>query len=288
MEKTIKNEHQLTPEEKWEQATLANNFLFYKVMHDNPDVCKRVLEILLEMEIDHIEIRQEDEIIVDYESKGIRLDVYGKNENEIFDLEMQATDTKELPERARYYQGVMDVDSLKSGQMYKEMKNSFIVFICLDDIFEKGLPIYTFEHLCRQDTKISLEDRALKYFFIAQNCDKMLKEDQKAFFKLVLANKSSDDFTDRIARLTEDAKKNIQYKRQFMEWERQRTYDFENGKQAGIEQGSHNAKIESAKKMLDGGLSIEQVVNFSGLSIEEVKSLFEKKFALYEETKCSK
>jgi len=268
--KMNKNNENLTPEEKWERATLANNFLFYKVMHDNPDVCKRVLEILLEMEIDHIEIKQEDEIIVDFESKGIRLDVYGKNENEIFDLEMQASDTNELPERARYYQGVMDIDSLKSGQMYKDMKNSFIVFICINDIFNKGLPIYTFEHLCRQNVDIPLGDRALKYFFIAENCDRILNEEQKAFLMLVLANKSSDAFTDRIAKLTEDAKKNLQYKRQFMEWERQRTYDFENGKL----EGAHDKAIETATNLLKMQvLTIEQIAQVTGLSIEELKTL---------------
>ena len=46
----------LTPEEKWKNATIANNFIFYKVMRNNPEVCKELLEILLEMEIDHIEM----------------------------------------------------------------------------------------------------------------------------------------------------------------------------------------------------------------------------------------
>ncbi len=52
----------LTPAEKWENATIANNFIFYKVMHNNPDICKRLLEILLEIEIDHIEMEQEKQI----------------------------------------------------------------------------------------------------------------------------------------------------------------------------------------------------------------------------------
>ena len=29
-----------TLEEKWENATIANNFIFYKVMRNNPDVCQ--------------------------------------------------------------------------------------------------------------------------------------------------------------------------------------------------------------------------------------------------------
>ena len=78
----------LTPEEKWEKATIANNFIFYKVMRNNPDVCKELLEILLEMEIDHIEIRSEETVEIDFGSKGIRLDVYAKNASQAFNMEM--------------------------------------------------------------------------------------------------------------------------------------------------------------------------------------------------------
>jgi predicted transposase/invertase (TIGR01784 family) len=118
-EKQIKDERLLTPEEKWERATIANNFIFYKVMRHNPDVCKELLEILLEIEIDRLEMRGEEVIETDFGSKGIRLDIYAKNEKDAYNIELQSTDTKELPERARYYQGTIDVDCLKSGQTYK-------------------------------------------------------------------------------------------------------------------------------------------------------------------------
>ena len=134
---------EITPEEKWEKATIANNFIFYKVMRHNPDVCKELLEILLEMEIDHIDMRGEETVEIDFGSKGIRLDVYAKNNTNSFNLEMQAADSKELPERARYYQGSIDVDCLKSGEKYKELKDSYVIFICIQDIFEKGLAYYS-------------------------------------------------------------------------------------------------------------------------------------------------
>ena len=38
----------------------------------------------------------------------------------------------------------------------------------------------------------------------------------------------------------------------------------------GISQGEHQAKIETAKKFLAMGISIEQVAQGTGLSIEEV------------------
>ena len=263
------NENELTPEEKWEKSTIANNFIFYKVMRNNPSVCQELLEILLEIKIDHIEMRNEETIETDYGSKGIRLDVYAVGKNQAFNLEMQTTDTKELPERARYYQSCIDVDCLKSGQKYKDLKDSYVIFICISDLFEKGLPCYSFENLCREDVSIHLNDRSYKYFFIADNCDKILNEKQKAFLGLVVGKKGSDTFSKKVEQLTEEAKHNIQWKRQYMEWERQRTYDFENGKeQKAIETATNLIKMQLG--------TVEQISQVVGLPLEQVKSLFVK------------
>ena len=259
------NETILTPEEKWEKATIANNFIFYKVMRNNPDVCKELLEILLEIEIDHIEMRGEETVEIDFGSKGIRLDVYAKNATQAFNLEMQATDSKELPERSRYYQGSIDVDCLKSGEKYKDLKDSYVIFICIPDIFEKGLACYSFEYLCREDTCIHLNDRAYKYFFIAANCDKLLNEKQKAFLKVVFGQKSSDTFSKRIEELTVEAKHNNQWRQQYMDWERQRTYDFEAGKEAKAE--------EVAIKLLEKEIPPETIVEYVELPLEKVLEL---------------
>lgn len=79
----------LSPEEKWEKATIANNFIFYKVMHNNPDVCKELLEILLQIKIDHIEMHQEDTVEIDFGKKGVRLDVYVVGNDKAYCIEMQ-------------------------------------------------------------------------------------------------------------------------------------------------------------------------------------------------------
>ena len=132
--------------------------------------------------------------------------MYANNATQAFDIEVQTTDTGELPERARYYQGAMDIDCLKSGQVYKDLKNSYVIFICIQDIFGKGLPVYTFENLCRQDSSVKLGDRTLKYFFISETCDRLLNNEQRAFMRLVSGFGSSDAFTDKLSRLTEKAK----------------------------------------------------------------------------------
>lgn len=269
-------EKELTLEEKWDKATIANNFIFFKIMRHNPDVCKELLEILLEMEIEKIEIRTEETVEVDFGSKGIRLDVYAKNSSQAFNLEMQTTDKGDLPERARYYQGAMDVDGLSSGQKYTELKTSYVIFICIPDVFKKGLPFYSFENICREDNSIHLNDRAFKYFFIANNCDKITKdgkpvltEKQQAFLNLVMGKAPSNKFTKKIAELTEEAKHNTQWKKQYMDFERYLTYKYEDGKIAGAQQKA----IETALNMLNENLPIATIARCTTLKEEEVLEL---------------
>ncbi len=243
----------LTPEEKWEQATIANNYIFYKVMHENPDICKELLEILLEMKIDRIEIYQEKELLAEFGKKGIRMDVYARGMDKSFDLEIQACDTGELPERARYYQGLMDTTQLESGQDFKNLNSSYIIFICIPDIFKKGLGKYTFENLCLENPEIKLNDRAYKYFFIARNYDKLLNEQQKAFMKCMLSNESSSTFTEKIIRMVKNAKLNTQWRNSFMEFERQLAYSFREGKAEGKAEGMELGKAEGKAEGMELG-----------------------------------
>ena len=275
----------LTPEEKWEQATIANNYIFYKVMHENPDICKELLEILLEMKIDRIEIYQEKELLAEFGKKGIHMDVYARGMDKSFDLEIQACDTGELPERARYYQGLMDTTQLESGQDFKNLNSSYIIFICIPDIFKGGLGRYTFENLCLENPEIKLNDRAYKYFFIARNYDKLLNEQQKAFMKCMLSNESSSTFTEKIIRMVKNAKLNTQWRNSFMEFERQLAYSFREGKAEGkaegialgkaegIAEGIDKKAVEASVELLKKGIAPEIIAECVKLPLERVLEL---------------
>ncbi len=268
---SLTDETDLKLEEKWKNATIANNFIFYKVMRNNPDVCKELLEILLQIKIDHIEMQTEETIEVDYGKKGVRLDVYAEGSSKAYNLEMQATDRGELPERARYYQGILDVQALNQGDDYKNLKDSYVIFICVPDIFKKGLAKYTFENLCIENPQIKLNDRAYKYFFIAKNYDKILDEKQKAFLKLVMLpeTKGTNSFTQKVSKLVEEAKQNSQWRKQFMDWEREMAYKFREGKAEGKQEKAKESAIAWLKK----GMSPEDVAECEDLTLEQVLEL---------------
>lgn len=264
---------ELTPEEEWKNATIANNFIFYKVMRYNPDVCKQLLEILLEIKIDHIEMTQEEYVEIDYDKKSIRLDVYAVGADKAFNLEMQSTDTGELPERSRFYQSALDLDDLNAGTDYKDLKTSYIIFICVPDIFKKGLAKYTFENICLEQPDLKLNDRAYKLFFIAKNYDKILNEEQKAFMKLVTSNESTSTFADRVSKLVEDAKHNTQWRKQFMDFKHYMSQSFNQGKEVGLQEGEQKKAIEDARNFYANGASIELIAKSLKMTEEQVRKI---------------
>lgn len=93
------------------------------------------------------------------EYKGIRPDVYAKDENNTrYNVEMQVAKKKALEKRTRYYHGQIDMEMLVSGSGYDELPDAYVIFICDFDPFEKGKYRYTFLRQCEENSGLSLED----------------------------------------------------------------------------------------------------------------------------------
>ena len=272
-------EKEPTPLEKWNSLTLANNFIFCKVLEENPDVCKELLEMLLDIKIDRIEQpKSEQTFKTDFDSRGIRLDVYVKDgTGRCFDIEIQTSNYMRLEKRARYYQGLMDVDSIQSGQEYSALKDSYVIFLCLGDAFGYRLPVYTFRYRAEEDKNILMNDGTVNIFFNATMYDKMQSENLRSFFRYLCGKNSDDNFTDRLSALVERVKMNAQWRHRYMTIEQEiklqveaRTKERLNEK---LNEKLDESKLEIAKNLLKINISPEQIAMATGLSLEQVKNL---------------
>ena len=71
------------------ELTIKDNFMFGAVMMDE-DNCKGLLERVLEIPIDRVDVSKEKSIVYHPEYKGVRLDVYAKDEKQTrYNVEMQ-------------------------------------------------------------------------------------------------------------------------------------------------------------------------------------------------------
>ena len=84
---------------------------------------------------------------------------------------MQSTDTGELPERFRFYQSALDLDDLNAGTDYKDLKTSYIIFICVPDILNEEPKAFLMKSLVCVDLLhynkpfFAIIDYALLFFF---------------------------------------------------------------------------------------------------------------------------
>ena len=89
------------------------------------------------------------------------------------------------------------------------LKESYVIFLCLDDVFGKGHPVYRFENLCCENPDIKLDDKAYKIFFNASMCDTMKNEEQKEFFNFLLGKNADSVFTQKLSDIVENTKHNF-------------------------------------------------------------------------------
>lgn len=93
-------------EEKYQQLQFKDDFLFYKILVERPDIAKNLLEMILNVKIKKVIPQNQKAIEMTAEGRGVRLDVYlHDEEGTVYDLEMQTTKKSDLPKRTRYYQG---------------------------------------------------------------------------------------------------------------------------------------------------------------------------------------
>ena len=76
-------------------------------------------------------------------ARSICLDAYATDsEGKKYDLELQKVDTGAEPHRARYHSSVLDVENLDAGQDYRELPDTYVIFITENDYYGAGHPVY--------------------------------------------------------------------------------------------------------------------------------------------------
>ena len=108
--------------------------------------------------------------------------MYTSDEKHALDIEIQTSIPPDLGKRTLYYQSMMDCDNLLKGQNYNDLKESYVILICLSDPFKLGLPVYTFRNLCEENPSADLNDKSYKVFF---NASAYEKETGKELFALL-------------------------------------------------------------------------------------------------------
>ena len=237
---------------KYEELGITDAFIFAKVM-SNKEICKPVLEQILNIKIRDIEyLDYEETIQIAPGSKSIRLDIYVEDDNNtVFNLEMQTTNYEELPKRSRYYQDIIDLKLIEKGQAYDILKTSYVIFICTFDFFEKNRSIYEFENICVDDSDIKLNDGTHKIFLNTKGNRDGISEELQMLLDYFDGREPESQLAKDIDRKVFEARNNKQWRREYMSYQMELNQQYKNGRAEGIEQGIEQGMKQGVQQATD-------------------------------------
>ena len=199
----------------------------------------------------------------------------------MFDIEIQTVITKEEALRARYYQGMLDLDNLLKGNDYTELPQTYIIFLCMKDPFGLNLPVYHKQSFIDPDNRHSYDDKTKKIFYNVGRYQDVEDPKIRRFLGYLKKKETSDKLTRRLDQMVEELKAiemgfsdYIAIRQREFDWLRQgKEEGYIHGLKAGLEQGAHQKAVETAEKLLSMGLSLEQVAEGTNLPLETIQRL---------------
>ena len=155
----IDEEKELTPEELVDNMTLFSDDLMSKVFDENIEATELLLRIILGRPVKVLRVKGQYEIRNPRANgRTIRLDIVAQEENgDKIDVEVQGDSEGAHVRRARYHSSALDNLMLNKKQEFKDIKDSYVIFIYKHDKFGAKLPIYHVERYV-EETKEKFDD----------------------------------------------------------------------------------------------------------------------------------
>ena len=261
-----------------QELTIKNNFMFGAVML-NPENCKETLERCLGIEIERVEVDKEKSIVYNPEFKGVRLDIYAKDENNThYNVEMQVLRKPAIEKRARYYHGQIDMEILLSGLSYKELPDTYVIFICDFDPYGKGKYRYTRRAICKEEPELLMEDGAHTIFLSTKGKNINEVPPELVRFLEFVGTPLQDcnkDFNDDFIRKLQDSIREVKASREM--GARYMTFEeyLKEEREEAREEGARNKLISQVKKKYAKGQSVEQIAEALEETVEIVQEIID-------------
>lgn len=268
----------------YDELTFADDYMFCKVMTQNPDLCREVAELITGRKIREIAtLRQQAAFKVHSDGKGIRFDVYFEDDQEtMYDIEMQTTDKKALSKRARYYHSILDADKVKEANEYDSLSDSYVIFICLKDPFKASLPVYTVRYTCMEDPSVEVDNGNRDIFLNAAAAGKA-ENDLREFLKYVGGADGKSALTEKIQKAVMNAIDDDDGRRMYMTLLERDKEKIEEGRAEGRAEGRVVGQAEGAARQIV--LTVDNLVSNYGVSLEKACEMVRCTAQEYDEAK---
>ena len=228
------------------EGDTASIELVLQIVLEKPDL--KVLDVRTQVFVENLLNRSVRLDILATDSTGAKLNV-----------EVQRSDKGAGRKRARYNSSMMDANLLKKGEDFDKLPETWVIFITENDVMGKGLPLYPIER-CFLGTGERFEDGShILYVNGAYRGDTPIGKLMHDFSCTDAADMYYGTLADRV-RFFKESKEGIEIMCRAMEDMRNQT----------LKEGMKEVAL---RMLVAGKYALEEIVNISGLSLEEVKQL---------------
>ena len=282
-----------------DEISLRRDEIFKIVLGTNQRayLLKDFLEAILKKKITNVVVRNEVTLErIHTEGKEGRLDILAEVDNkELINIEIQNKNNYNIVERSEFYGSSLYHNSLKEGMNYKDNIKTVVIVILGYNLFEEG-PYHEKCELMREWNKEVVSDNIVYHYIQLPRFIESLEEiktDEEAWLayisnqltdkelKGVFKMKRSIEEIDEIVKIVmEDKDVNDELNRRIFN-----EYDKRAALRYAEQKGERKKSIELAKKMLEIGRPVEEIVKVTELSKEEIENIDELIIELAEQNK---
>ena len=189
-------------------------------------------------------------------ARSICLDAYGTDsDGKKYDIEVQRQDKGANPHRARYHSSVMDIENLHSGQEFKELPDTYTIFIIEKDFYGQGEAVYPIERINLATGKSFEDGEHILYvngeYRGESDIGKLMHD-----FNCTKADDMNFELMANRTRYLKENPKGVSEMCKIME-----------------DMRSESLKEVALRMLSAGKYALEEIANISGLSLDEVKKL---------------
>lgn len=241
--------------EQWKNIGISNDFVFCKVMQDKELLSELIRRILPDLKFTDLKIDGQKTIEIGPDIHGVRFDVFATMEDgRIVDIELQVLNTGNLPKRIRYYGSMADMQMLEKGVVYDELVESYVVMICLFDLYGEGRHMYTFTNRCKENPELEMGDGTTRIVLNATGTKEDISPKLKAFLSYVAGNAVEDEYVKKLDEAVQKARQNKKWRREYM------VINMRDLEQQAM--GAKRRDREKIAEMLQDGKTPEEIESF--------------------------
>ena len=217
--------------------------LFMQVVLEEQACTEYILQIILDNASLKLKEQRLQKRLPNLLGRALVLDCLCTDEKGLlYNIEVQNSSAGATPKRARYHAALMDTNTLKKGEKFSKLPESYVIFITDKDVLGEGEQLYQIERVIRKSGSLFRDGSHIFYFNTARQGDNALGKLAKDFKEANPKEIQSEVLSHRVALLKEGKLDREGEKKMNVLLEKYRKKAVEEGMEKGMEKGFEQGK----------------------------------------------